>query len=624
MVCFLHHTTTPAIPGCTRMNARPLNPRFICRPAASAALIALALSACASLTRDAGEQVRPETVSARQDYVLSGLPGGLEGKALARLPAVQSSPSSLLEKINNARQASRVIEDLLASEGWLTASVNAGEMTDVTGPTRLEIMPGERFVLSQIRIEGLATADEQTAARLRQMANGLQPGQPVRAADIENMEAALVGLLQEEGYAFASSPGIDALASRQTRDVELTYTLIPGPRVRLGGLVHDFPSRRSARAADILRPWQSGDLYSPAQTDQLTARLSATRLYDAVGVELARAPDEDGLYPVHLSLTRADRRTIRVGATASTTDGIGGDASWQRRDLTGRADTLTLSASAATLSRSLDADYEIPNAGRFGRLAGLSAGIRGEETNAYDLSGARLGARLVQPLSSRLTASLGTALDLTRTTDRRARILSEPRDQVTASIPLSLAYSNVSNLLDPERGMRAIASTETGLSLGDKTAGYTRLLVNAATYQHLSDKLILALRGEYGAFLGSGNVPADRLFFAGGGGSVRGYEYQTLSPRTIDGEISGGRSLFTTSAELRWRRSERLGYAAFIDAGAAGEQAGSAFDEVRASIGLGLRYYPGFGPVRLDIGIPLSPGKDGAPAQIYLSIGQAF
>jgi translocation and assembly module TamA len=335
-------------------------------------------------------------------------------------------------------------------------------------------------------------------------------------------------------------------------------------------------------------------------------------------------PDVSGLHDVTVTLAEAKRRTIGVGLSASTTEGVGADAFWERRDMTGRGDKVTVRATAATLTREVATQYERPNIARFGRTFTAQAGVRDIETRAFDLLGVKVGAALAQPLSRQLSVSIGTVIDATRTTDQRTRIFLGERDQVTLSVPVSATYSDVENRLDPQSGLRGFAGIESGISFGSGTPGYTRMQISAATYREIADGLVAALRAEYGAFTGSSGVPADRFFFAGGGGTVRGYEYQSLSPRDAGGVVIGGRSLFSTSAELRWRRSERFGYVVFADAGAAGDDAGNVFGKSKAAIGLGVRYYPGFGPVRFDIAAPLQRRRGDAPVQIYVSIGQAF
>jgi translocation and assembly module TamA len=151
------------------------------------------------------------------------------------------------------------------------------------------------------------------------------------------------------------------------------------------------------------------------------------------------------------------------------------------------------------------------------------------------------------------------------------------------------------------------------------------MLLSGSTYHKIGDgPFVAALRSQIGAFFGSDAVPLDRLFFAGGGGSVRGFEYQSLSPRDSTGALVGGRSLFDVSAELRWRRSERRGYVLFVDSGAAANNVDDVFGELRTAVGVGFRYYPGFGPIRVDIATPLDRRDGEAPVQFYVSIGQSF
>jgi translocation and assembly module TamA len=101
-------------------------------------------------------------------------------------------------------------------------------------------------------------------------------------------------------------------------------------------------------------------------------------------------------------------------------------------------------------------------------------------------------------------------------------------------------------------------------------------------------------------------VPPDRRFYAGGGGSVRGYEYPSIYPaeRDLLGLTPGGQGLLEGSAEARWRFGERWGAAAFVDGGNAFEDWGDAAD-LSYGVGVGVRYDLGFAPLRVDVAVPL-------------------
>jgi translocation and assembly module TamA len=121
------------------------------------------------------------------------------------------------------------------------------------------------------------------------------------------------------------------------------------------------------------------------------------------------------------------------------------------------------------------------------------------------------------------------------------------------------------------------------------------------------------------------DIPANWRFYAGGGGSVRGYAYNSLGPIGPFGAVIGGRSLFQASAELRVRVTDTIGVVPFFDAGNA---YGSNFPNFSAplykSVGIGLRYYTAIGPIRADVAFPLEKRTGTGPVAIYVSIGQAF
>ncbi len=119
-------------------------------------------------------------------------------------------------------------------------------------------------------------------------------------------------------------------------------------------------------------------------------------------------------------------------------------------------------------------------------------------------------------------------------------------------------------------------------------------------------------------------MPPQRRFYAGGGGSVRGYDYQAASPRDANGDIIGGLSYFEASAELRIKITDTIGVVPFFDMGSAFSSEMPDFDSLKYSAGIGLRYYTAIGPLRVDFAVPLNPGPDDGSYGVYVSLGQAF
>jgi translocation and assembly module TamA len=140
-------------------------------------------------------------------------------------------------------------------------------------------------------------------------------------------------------------------------------------------------------------------------------------------------------------------------------------------------------------------------------------------------------------------------------------------------------------------------------------------------------RVVLAGRSAIGTLFGESraDVPANLRFYAGGGGSVRGFAFQSAGELDQDHNPIGGRSLFEASGEVRVRVTDTIGVVAFVDAGAAFTSPVPDFDdELRIGVGPGIRYFSPIGPLRLDVGFPVNPRDSDDAFQLYISIGQAF
>ncbi|HUW79793.1 MAG TPA: BamA/TamA family outer membrane protein, partial [Acidocella sp.] len=200
---------------------------------------------------------------------------------------------------------------------------------------------------------------------------------------------------------------------------------------------------------------------------------------------------------------------------------------------------------------------------------------------------------------------------------------------VLASLPASVSFDSTGSLLDPEKGERLTFQAQPVFGTSGGLRAFLTLSGVASAYRALDadSKLVAAVRIRLGTilFAPESGVPADLRYYSGGGGSVRGFGYQRVGPRDATDNPTGGRALGETSFELRYRAWTDIGVVGFVDAGTVSASpyfadAGSP----RVGAGLGLRYYTGFGPLRLDIGVPVNPLHGDAPVQVYVSVGQAF
>jgi translocation and assembly module TamA len=137
---------------------------------------------------------------------------------------------------------------------------------------------------------------------------------------------------------------------------------------------------------------------------------------------------------------------------------------------------------------------------------------------------------------------------------------------------------------------------------------------------------VLAARAMAGGVEGASTfaVPPHQRFYAGGGGSVRGFRFQSLGPQFADGKPVGGTAVDSGSVELRQRIGANYGVVAFVDAGQIGSFGVPFEGPVHVGAGVGARYYTSFGPLRLDVAVPVTREHGGDAFELYLGLGQAF
>ena len=560
---------------------------------------------------------------------VEGLPPGLND-ALKVLQREEVVPATLFEARRQAARAAAIVSTLLESEGYYQAEIADFASGETTFTRGVRVRAGPLFVFASRRVAYLGAApDETTQAEIDSLLEPITAGAPARAQPVIEMGDALVRRLRAAGYPDASADPVDALADAGAGSVALEFRLRPGLRASFGGLsVTGLDATREEFIAS-LRPWEQGERVTPARMDAFRGRLAETGLFASTAVRLAdgAAPDANGVAArdVIVELTERERQTVALGASVSSSEGVGLDAEWELRNFSGWADSLTVSGLLATLERRVKTTYRLPHIGKYGRILEVSGEVEDFETDAFDQSGANVSATLTEQISRRVRASIGVEAGYASVLEASERFVAlNRRDLFILSGTGTAEYVGVRDILDPVNGIRGRVMFEPGFTWGDTNIAFARMTAEASAYSDFgTDNLVGAIRGKVGTIAGPSGAPPDRAFFAGGGGSVRGYEYQSLAPRDATGLITG-RSLIETSFELRYRASDTLGYVAFIDAGAAGSNVEPPIDDMKFGAGLGLRYYTAFGPLRADLAVPLSNVEGAGDFQVYISIGQAF
>jgi len=252
-------------------------------------------------------------------------------------------------------------------------------------------------------------------------------------------------------------------------------------------------------------------------------------------VTVALAPreqaDANGLRPVIVSLADRAYRRLELVASYSTSEGAGGDARWTRYNQFRRGDTTSVFARASTMTVGWVSTSACRTRQRARQTLKGSAFVYQQLTSAYQETGVGTSLDVERKFDRTSYVTLGASLDYSRTREVSAGSLARlGRSQIAAALLGAMALDRSDDPLDPKRGWRLEARVEPTLISGDSTLPYLKMQSQGSAYLPFDPKgrTVLAGRRKVGSILGGAipDVPASRRFYAGGGGSVRGYTYQ--------------------------------------------------------------------------------------------------
>lgn len=510
-----------------------------------------------------------------------------------------------------------------------------GQTRDPNGPRQpvtavIDVKPGVRYKFSAINLEAKPTVPP----GLVQDNFPLAVGEPIVAQRVQGAEAAIALKLPEEGYPFATVGQRDILLDGATGDGVYTLPIDIGPRGRFGGIETKGKLAFDAKHVGVLARFKRGDLYDSRMADDLRQALVATGLFSSVAVEPQKtgesAGDDTEYVTMMVTQEAGPPRTIAATAGYGTGEGLRLEASWTHRNLFPPEGALIGRAVIGTQEQSVGATLRRSNAGRRDRTFELVTEATRSNYNAFDAITGRVAAKISYDSTpiwqKKLTYAFGAELLASSEDDYDFTLGARNRDFYTIFGLLGqIGIDRTDSLLDPTKGFRVTARVQPEGSLAGRFSPYARSQVDVSGYYPVADNIVLAGRVRVGSILGAARerLAPSRRFYAGGGGSVRGYGYQELGPKDPNNDPIGGRSLNEAAFEARYRFGN-FGIVGFVDAGQVYRGSTPRFDNLRFGAGIGGRFYTNFGPMRLDVATPIDRQPGEARISVYVSIGQAF
>jgi outer membrane protein insertion porin family len=499
----------------------------------------------------------------------------------------------------------------------------------------INVTEGEKYTVSDVHIGGQTLVP---AAELQKLLR-LKPGDVFSRQKLIESQKAIAERLGNDGYAFANANAVPEV-DRNKRTVAFTLLVDPGRRVYVRRInvvgnskTRDEVVRREMRQLE-------GAYYDASKIQLSRRRIDRTRYFSDVQVETT--PVESHPDEVDVTYTVEERNTgaLALGVGFSTVDKVILSASVTQPNIFGTGKFMALELNSGSVNTVYSLSYVDPYYTVDGVSRGFDIYKRGVDasslaTGAYSTDTVGGGVKFGYPLSERDTVSFGALAERVNveTFPTSSPVYQDFVNQFGnryryGALTAAWAHDTRDSLIVTTDGALTRLSSE--LAGGDLQ--YYRLGVNQQIYFPLSRRLTLFLNADLGYARGSGGKPLPffKNYYAGGPGTVRGYQDFSLGPRDASGNSLGGTRRVVGNAELLFPmpgaaqdNSLRLGW--FVDAGqvyAYGEPVDLGL--LRYSTGIALSWASPLGPLRLSYASPLNERPEDRVQRLQFRFGTTF
>ncbi len=517
------------------------------------------------------------------------------------------------ELLRYSRIAREQAQKALQALGYYNAVIDSEVIAGEPPRLSLRVKPGPpvRLRTVRVRVEG-------SAAELKSFQNpqgALEPGTTLNHGRYEEIKQRIANQASRFGF-FEGRFTRQRLAvdpRENFADIELVFE--SGPRYHLGEVSFEGDAPFDADLLERMVPFEPGTPYDSEWVAELSQALQSSGYFDGVRVDANPANASDQRIPVSVLLTTREPRTLGLGLGFSTDVGPRIRLDWTRHWVNPQGHSYGAEAELSAPRQNVGLWYDVPLDPPLTDKLRYAGGYQYEELGDNDSLSRLL---MVGPEWHRRLDNGWKRVWSLKWQHEEYR-LGDDSGVSTLLMP-GIAYSLLrsDNRIDPNRGYR----------MEFELAGAKQGLMSDADLIHANAMLKgLGTLFERHRFLGSvqlganitdeyTQVPPSLRYFAGGDQSVRGYDYQSLSPTNSDGDRIGGRYQFAVSAEYQYSLTEKWRVATFMDQGNAFNSAD--FPSLKSSVGVGVRWVSPVGPIRLDLAHPLD-GDGGV--RLHFSMG---
>lgn len=511
-------------------------------------------------------------------------------------------------------QARKAAQALGYYQAQIDSQVKPSPKADKGPQLVLRIEPGEPVRLREVTVRVEGPASEMTAFRVPS-SKALRPGAVLNHGNYEDAKRLIQN--QASRYGFFSGHflrqrlAVDPAAG--VADIELVYD--SGPRYQLGKVRFEGDAPFDESLLQRMVPFKQGTPYDSELIAELNNALQSSGYFEGVRVDAAPTAAVAQSIPVEVQLQTRKPRTMGLGLGFSTDVGPRGKANWTRHWVNPQGHSYGLETELSAPRQNVGLWYDIPLDPPLTDKLRFVGGYQNEEIAGTDSLSKLL---TVGPeWHSKLPSGWQRVVSLKW--QREEYRLGDDSGLSTLLMPgVSYSYLRSDNRIDPHNGYRLQFDAQVAKEglLSDTNLLHGNVLLKGLTTVAQNHRFLGRVQFGGSATNGYKSVPPSLRFFAGGDQSVRGYDYQTLSPKNADGDRIGGRYLVAASAEYQYSIAEKWRLATFVDQGNSFNSL--ELPSLKTGVGFGVRWVSPVGPLRLDLAKALD---DDGGIRLHFSMG---
>ncbi|CAJ1820077.1 Translocation and assembly module subunit TamA [Aeromonas dhakensis] len=549
-------------------------------------------------------------MAAKLTYQIKGLKGENKDNVEAYLNAL---PVYQERQYRPARpKITESVQKALQVYGYYQPKITLSRDKKTPAKVIIEVDPGKPVIISRLDIllEGDAGSDELYSELLDKLP--LKEGDPLNHGKYESIKADLGSLGLARGYfdAKISKSQVKVFPDQGTAEIYILFR--SGPRYYFGEIRYDA----TPEALRLIRPLiniKSGDPYLAIRLAEMSQDVSSTKLFKQVDIKPLISQAEHNRVPVQVTLSNRVDHEIETGIGYATDVGPRMSATWEKPWVNRYGHRLNATAKVSQPEAELSFDYQIPVGNPLRDYYSLQAGYQYKDNNdtRSDLTTFSVHRWKRRPESWDRDVFIRLENEVyTQGADEGNSLLLIPG--------VSWSRLRVRGGLVPDWGDRQQLTLEFSDPYWGSDISFVRVWGRSKWLRTLGEDHRFLLRAEQGAIIGDSFslVPPSLRFFTGGDQTVRGYGYETISPRGSDGKLLGGRYVSVASAEYNYRFSDKWLGALFVDSGTATVDYSEAW---KIGTGVGVRWVTPIGQVRLDLAVGIS--EDEKPLRLHFALG---